>query len=141
MAFAKSLPQRIATAFRGTITENIVFLRIPKTASTSINQALIKHYLTLDMTRDRCIARLDPIASSKAAKIATGRDYPHTTTDDYPLLKMREDLLLYFMSQGHVRYVAGHFPFSDTAHRAFHDKFAFITVLRDPIKRWISSYF
>lgn len=38
-------------------------------------------------------------------------------------------------------FIAGHFLFSETAYRKYGDKFSFVTVLRDPVKRWISSYF
>jgi len=68
-------------------------------------------------------------------------DYPYDTKDDYPILKVRERLLLYFMGLDTTRYITGHFTFSEVAYREFHPKYLFITVLRDPVERWISSYF
>lgn len=68
-------------------------------------------------------------------------NYPHNTSNDYPILKFREELLLYFLSQKDTKYISGHFCFSEVAHHEYCNKFAFITVLRDPVERWISLYF
>jgi hypothetical protein len=56
------------------------------------------------------------------------------------LARTEEYLLLYFMAQPRVRFIDGHVPFPDTAHRHFHGRFRFITLLRDPVSRWISEY-
>ena len=40
-----------------------------------------------------------------------------------------------------AQYIRGHFPFSQTAYHYFGETYNFVTVLRDPIKRWISTYF
>lgn len=108
---------------------------------TSINHAINCHYQTLDLRTDNCSVSLSAPASSSVVKLMNQTDYPYDTTDDYPILKLREHLLLYFLSLQTNRYISGHFPFSEIAYREFHGKYAFITVLRDPVKRWISSYF
>lgn len=50
------------------------------------------------------------------------------------------DILSYFLAQNY-RYVYGHFAFSKAAYDVFKDKYAFVTVLRDPVKKWFSLYF
>jgi len=45
------------------------------------------------------------------------------------------------MCQPKVRCIAGHIPFCDIAYRNFHKKYAYITIMRDPVERWISEYF
>ena len=56
-------------------------------------------------------------------------------------MQYREALLLYFMAcKGRV-FIHGHFPYSEAAHRQYGDDYAFITVLRDPVDRYISEYF
>jgi hypothetical protein len=67
--------------------------------------------------------------------------FPSDTTEDFPLLKLRENLLLYQLSRPNTKYVTGHFVFSETAYRAFEKKFAFVTILRDPFQRWVSAYY
>ena len=44
------------------------------------------------------------------------------------------------MSQN-VPFISGHFSFSDKAYQYFSNTYSYITILRDPIKRWISQYF
>jgi hypothetical protein len=67
-------------------------------------------------------------------------NYPYDTTDDYPILKFRESLLLYAISQKKT-FISGHFALTDLALRQLQGEYACITSLRDPVKRWISSYF
>ena len=141
MLSLKSLLRRADNMLRGGLRENIVFLHLPKCGGTSINHAINCHYQTLDFRTDNCSVSLSAPASSNVVKLMNQTDYPYDTTDDYPILKLREHLLLYFLSLQTNRYFSGHFPFSETAYREFHGKHAFITVLRDPVKRWISSYF
>lgn len=107
----------------------------------SIRDAVSSCYRTLDIRKDLYLVSIDSVASSNVAKMIHQTNYPYNTNDDYPLLKIRENVLLYFMAQKRTKYICGHFTFSETAYREFHGKHAFITVLRDPVKRWISSYF
>jgi hypothetical protein len=45
------------------------------------------------------------------------------------------------MGKKNINYISGHFAFSDLAYEKFSNKFAFVTLIRDPVKRWISTYF
>ncbi len=126
ISFFKSVLRRTKNNFYGRLKENIFFLHIPKCGGTSIRHAIEKNY----STSDNKIAILDPSASFNAAKLS-----------DLRTLKFRENLLLYFMNMKDVKYITGHFGFSEIAFHEFHNKFIFITVLREPVRRWISVYF
>lgn len=141
MLSLKSLLRRADNMLRGGLKENIVLLHLPKCGGTSINHAINCHYQTLDLRADNRSVSLSAPASSNVVKLLDQTDYPYDTTDDYAILKLRENLLLYFLSLQNNKYISGHFPFSEIAYREFHGKYAFITVLRDPVRRWISSYF
>ncbi|MEO0970784.1 MAG: hypothetical protein AAFX80_21285 [Cyanobacteria bacterium J06639_18] len=45
------------------------------------------------------------------------------------------------MNLDHIHYISGHFPFSTLAYQHCSHRYEFITILRDPVDRWISSYF
>lgn len=137
-----SIASRSGNFLHSNLKENIFFLHIPKCGGTSITQALKSCYLTLDITKDNCLTHLTSTAAFNAARISANQSsLPSDTTDDYLILKFRENLLLYYMCQSKTKYIAGHFTFSPIAYQKSFDKFAFITVLRDPIKRWVSAYF
>ena len=55
-------------------------------------------------------------------------------------VRIPEYLLLYFMGQDKVKFITGHVPFSGIAYRQYHHQFSFITILRDPVSRWLSEY-
>lgn len=141
MSALKAILQRASNQFNSGLKDNIFFLHIPKCGGASISQAISSRYYTLDIRKDRRVVALDAAASSGVVRMVEHVDYPNDTTNDYSILKLRESLLLYFMGQKDVRYITGHFILTDVAHREFRDKYRFVTVLRDPIKRWISAYF
>lgn len=136
-----SLFQRINNQIHGCLNENIFYLHIPKCGGTSIRHAIREFYLTLNIRNDKYLVELDSVATLNVIKMIDKTSFPHNTANDYPIMKFRENLLLYFMSQGNKKFIDGHFSFSDIAYREFGKEYAFITILRDPVKRWISSYF
>lgn len=141
MLLLKSLFKRAYNTFHGCLKDNICFLHIPKCGGMSIRDAVSSCYRTLDIRKDLYLVSIEPVASSNVVKLMNQTDYPYDTTDDYPILKLRENLLLYFMNKKNTKYISGHFTFSEIAYREFHGKYAFITVLRDPVKRWIFILF
>ena len=128
--------------FHGSLKENIVFFHFFKCGGTSIAQAIKSCYLNLELIKNRHIFHLNAGAARNAAQeILELSDFPLAqTNNDYIDRKLRESLLLYYMNQKHIKYIAGHFRFSEIAYQCFSDKYAFVTFLRDPVERFISSY-
>lgn len=137
-----SLVARSNNLFHSRLKKNIFFLHIPKCGGSSINQSIKSCYLTLDITKDRDLINLHSHSAFDAAlKVTDQGDFPADISDDYQVLKFGENLLLYYMCRRSTKYIAGHFSFSEKSYQHFSDRFAFVTVLRNPIKRWISAYF
>lgn len=103
--------------------ERIFFLHVQKCGGTSIDRAI----------RKACrgpTAHLDPFASKEASSIL-----------DRDMMAYRRELLLYFMAQHRLRYISGHFAYSEAAYQAFGDRWRYITALRHPVDRWLSLYY
>ena len=69
---------------------------------------------------------------------AAREDRPHLSTGD--VSELREMMLLY-MLYSDTRCVSAHIPFSDAAYRRFAGRYVFVTLLRDPVDRFISNYY
>jgi hypothetical protein len=118
-----------ARAVSPELRQDIFFMHVPKCGGTSLVNAIARFYQPL-FSKDRSkIARLDSPASLRAASIH-GRDH----------LAYDREILTYFLA-GNYRYVYGHFTFSEKAYQQFKDKYAFVTLLREPVSKWFSLYF
>jgi hypothetical protein len=73
---------------------------------------------------------LNHIASSKAADSL-----------DRDVLAFREDLLRYYLFDTKAKYVFGHFRCTASTRNLFQNQWTFVTLIRDPVKRWLSHYF
>jgi hypothetical protein len=135
------IKSRTTNMFSPSIRENIFYLHIPKCGGTSINNALQNYYLKWSLSDTSNVFNLDSPASWEAVEKSQDLLLKPDTVDDYQVMRFREELLLYCMSQRHIQFISGHFSFSSRAYQAFSNRYAFITVLRNPVDRWISSYF
>ena len=104
---------------------NIFFLHIPKTGGTSIDHAISQHY-------QNNLYKVSGPSSYKAAKFLYG--------EDCNVLKLREYLALHEMRKG-TKYIAGHVPFNSGIWNDFKDEYIYLTLLRHPVKRYISDFF
>ncbi len=113
----------------GRLDQRILFLHIPKCGGTSVREAIGASYGWRPGRQSRS-ARLDAQASWQGSRLS-GTD----------LFAFRERLLLYELCRPHLQYIAGHYPLSETVLDEFGDDWDVITVLRDPVDRWLSEYF
>jgi len=127
-----------SSMFDGALDAKICYVHLHKCGGTSITQAIKACYQSFSSITDRNTFHLNGSAASHAAYKSA--ENMKSEDEDYWLAKFREHLLLYHMCQAKIKYVAGHFSFSEIAYQNFSDQYAFVTVLRDPIKRWISAY-
>ena len=123
------LPQRLRRKFSPGLKQDIFFLHVPKCGGTSLVNSIAKCYKPLSLNKRHGIAHLDSHAALLAANLH-GYD---------PLVYNRE-ILAYYLA-GNFHYVYGHFAFSEKAHDVFKTKYAFITLIREPVSKWFSLYF
>lgn len=107
-------------------TANIFLLHIPKCGGQSMQQALRHRF----MAHGQPAFKLNSLRVAQAAELAGRR----------PVDLCRDLLILQLVSQENG-FIAGHYPFSLNAWTEFHERWKFITVLRDPVNRWFSNYF
>lgn len=133
------IADRTLRQWRGELHKRIVFVHIPKCAGTALSDAIGACYKTLDVRSERYVVNVNARASVKAAETVYG-SVP-IKDSFFDVLKLREDLLAYFMSLEHTRFIHGHVCFSENLYQTFNEQFEFITLLRDPVERWISFFF
>jgi hypothetical protein len=85
---------------------------------------------------------LSQVSINAASSVETLKQlYPdESKAEHYRRLRdFRESLLVYHLYSD-VRWISGHVRFSDTAHRIFSGSYKFITLLREPVSRYLSNY-
>lgn len=104
-------------------------MHLPKTGGSSINNAIQKHYRY-------CSYYVSPQTTKSMSKVV----YTPSTGVRKGLYLIRDTLLLDAMMRG-VPYISGHIHFNEQIWQQFASSYAYVTVLRDPVKRYISNYF
>lgn len=109
----------------------VVFHHLAKCGGTSIERTLVMHYpfsfhILNTENMYKVYEHLYPQCDSSTIR---------NKTDHF-----REHLLLYYMHCD-VRCIAGSVGFSELAYNLFHDRYKFITTLRDPVSWFMSTYF
>jgi hypothetical protein len=109
-------------------TPKIFFIHIPKAGGQSLDYALKRLY-----PKNRYY---DNVANStKAAKILD-----QTSNKERNQYTFRQHLILHEMVK-EIKYINAHVPFNLNIWNAYGSEYAYVTILRDPVKRYISDYF
>lgn len=115
------------------LLEPIFFFHIEKCGGSSVAHAFKEHLKDIkynDFSRFKSLDGKAALEASKAAK--------------YPSLELRKILAYYFLSPDigkSVKFVRGHFAIDRDILSTFNDKYLFITTVRNPIDKWVSSFF
>lgn len=106
----------------------IIFFHIPKTAGTSLVSGLHNAFFDFKNPFRRYHFSVCPRASLSG-------NIEHTLSDRITIAK-------YGLRLRNVKLVTGHFPYFNLKEAVVnHDEWKSLTVLRDPVKRFISEYF
>jgi hypothetical protein len=114
-----------------TMPRRVVFHHVPKCGGTSVGRALRKRYVMSQAT-------VNPESSFRAFEAFTGRSDREGMLVD--VLDLREQMLLYLLYED-VRCISLHVRFSEVAWRQFRDRYKFVTILREPVSRFVSHYY
>lgn len=121
--------QRFAKKILG--KPNIFFLHIPKTGGSSVDRALKLAYW-IDY------ARINSIYAYDAAKTTYPED-SNISTEDY-VHYLHQSMTAYEMAK-EVSYISAHAPFCSHLWEKYRDRYQYVTLLRNPVKRYLSHYF
>lgn len=121
------------------LLRNCCFHHIPKSGGTSLSEAL-----HAAVPFGRHIGEVPANTTRRAAAMFhAGQDDEQGFYDDGPraaeVFALREQMLLAYMAND-CALVHGHMLFSEKADRHFGDRYAYVTMLRDPAARVISNY-
>ena len=122
---------REATVNESLADKPIVFVHIPRCAGTSVAKAIRSASNIADA------GRIDPIRARKAAELLLEPNDAEEFFAIYPLLQ--QYLLSYMLRDDHTL-ISGHLPVGPRILNEFSDSHSFLSILRDPVERWISHY-
>jgi len=108
----------------------IFFLHIPKCGGISLRNAVAATYGVKSLIVPNAVNFLDA-ASAGYAAVNTGMD----------VYDFRDVLLAYFLAIPRARFISGHFPLYGAGVGPLAKGWDAITMLREPISKWTSSYY
>ncbi len=100
----------------------VIFVHVPKSGGTSLSHSFRARY---------------PLSSFKVSEEASSRALYDVSTAEW--MRFKRDLMAYHASGG-SHYIQGHAPVDHDFISKYADEFQFVTLLRDPIDRFISHY-
>jgi hypothetical protein len=111
------------------IRRKICYIHIPKCGGISIKNSITSLYGLRSYVSPGHVFHLDAAASVKSA-----------TKVEMGLSDHRKNLLHYALSSK-AKFISGHFLLGEDVLNTYGDNWEFITMLRDPVKRWISNFY
>jgi len=108
----------------------VIFFHPPKCGGTSVSNSLSMCFGKNKIERAQKNFQLDAIASRRGAEKM-----------GIPLPTYREMLLCYALEAAGIQYISGHFSFSSRLLEERRGEWDFVTLLRNPLDRVISSYY
>ena len=110
----------------------VVFHHVPKCAGTSVSRALRLRYFLSE----------ESIAAPGTAVVIASQygEQNFSKLEDFNRIRRFRVELLHYLMWKDVFFIGGHVPFNHTAYQQFRG-YNLITVLRDPVERYISEYF
>ena len=112
------------------LQQRFVFHHVPKCGGTSIGRAFRKRYLLSQAT-------VSPESSFRAYEAFTQREDRERLLVD--VLDLREQMLLYHLFSD-IRCISAHVRFSEVAYARFGGRYKFVTILREPVRRFVSHF-
>jgi len=132
MSAAKSLKKTFHYLKEKSTGNKAVFHHVPKCGGTSLVTAVRWKYL---MSHRHIVG--------DASVKATMATHPDLEKDIFSLnqeVRLFRRQFLNYLLETENTWVSGHMTFCNVAYENYHDKYKFITVLRDPVERYISEY-
>lgn len=77
----------------------------------------------------------------KSGKLHAARSLKEAREKNVNVLEWREHLLTRMLAHKRYQYVRGHFRCTEKTRKQFETEWNFVTILRNPVERWISEYF
>lgn len=112
--------------------ERVVFHHVPKCAGTSVSRSLRLRYFLSE----------ESIAAPGTAAVMERQHGPldFSRLEDFNRIRTFRVELLHYLMWKDIYFIGGHVPFNSKAYDQFQG-YKLITVLRDPVGRFISEYF
>jgi hypothetical protein len=132
----RTLKQRLGAAVRGSIAtaspaQRVAFVHVPKCGGTSVYEAAGRWY-PFQHKHIYAIESFNAVRNMLGEANRTQLDLLHETA------RYRQFMMSFFIERG-VGFVSGHAPLSPALMDSYPDV-AFLTMLRDPVDRYISHY-
>ncbi len=131
MSYQKKLRQIYEQLVKSTSGKFVVFHHVPRCGGTSVSRALRLRYILSQFS-----------LNAKASYETIKNKYPHSPGNVFfdNLYSFRESLFDYALNS-YIRCVSGHVKFNENTYDKFCNTYKYITVLRDPVQRYLSDYY